>query len=137
MNIVLDGFVCPNCFNTVDYSKGEIMSDAFSFDFRRHELYCNKCGLVVKDQSITTLEILDYLVVRDTKFKTTDMSKTIYKNQFIDAYDIINYLRAMKKKDEEEREKERIRKREEQKAKARATREKNKKKKAKAKKNKK
>ena len=77
MNILLDGFVCPSCLNTFDKTKGETINDAFTYDERHQELYCNKCSLVVQDPSITTLEQLNYLTSRNEFYKSTD----IYKNK--------------------------------------------------------
>lgn len=137
MNILLDGFVCPNCFNKIDNENNGDVNKAFTYDNAKDELYCNKCGMVLKDSTIPTLKTLEYLAIRTTEFESTELYKTIPKNKFIDAYDLSKYLKAILKAEEEAREKERIRKREERKAKAKATREKNKKKKSKKKKKKK
>lgn len=135
MNIILNGFVCPNCFNKIHTDKNEVLKDAFTYDNSRQELYCNKCGLVVRDPSIPTLNNLEYLSIRDSEFKSTELYDRIAKEKkFIDAYDFTIYKRAILKAEEEAKEKERIRKREERKAKAKATRERNKKKKKKKKK---
>lgn len=137
MNIVLDGFVCPNCFNTFNRSKDETINNAFTFDRRRGETYCNRCGLVVFDSSITSIAILQYLAIRDRTFKQTKLYKELkIEKRFVDTYEIILKYRAMREAKEREKAEERARKREERKAKAKATREKNKKKKAKKKKKK-
>lgn len=137
MNILLSGFVCPGCFNTFNRNKGELIQDAFTYDEHRRELFCNHCGLVVKDPSLTTIATLEYLVERDYIFKKTNLFKEIKEEkQYIDSYDIALKLRAKKEAEEKAKAEERARKREERKAKAKATREKNKKKKAKKKKKK-
>ena len=129
MNILLDGFVCPSCFNTFDRGKGETINNAFTYDRHRGETYCNNCGLVVKDNTITTISILQYLAIRDKAFKTTDLYKQIKKEKrFVDAYDIALMIRAINEAEKKAIEEEKARKREERKAKAKATREKNKKK---------
>lgn len=129
MNILLDGFVCPNCFNTYDRNKGEELNHAFTFDRYKGETYCNKCGLVVRDASIPTLEVLRYLSIRDRAFKKTDLYEVIKKEKrFVDSYEYIMMVRTTKLAIEKAEAEERARKREERKAKAKATREKNKKK---------
>lgn len=138
MNILLSGFVCPGCFNTFDRENGETIEDAFTHDKHRQELYCNRCGLVVRDPSITTFDTLEYLVERDYIFKTTDMFKEIKEEKkYIDSFELALKIRAREEAEERAKEEERARKREERKAKAKATREKNKKKKQSKKKKKK
>ena len=134
MNIILDGFICPNCFNKIDINEGEVISDCFTYDYGRQELYCNKCGLVLRDPTIPTMDTLDYLSKVFSEFKSTEIYEEAFKRKpFVDAYEISKYRRAILKAEEEAREKERIKKREERKAKAKATRERNKKKKKKKK----
>lgn len=132
MNILLEDFVCPNCFNTFDRSKGESMNSAFTSDRHKGETFCNKCGLVVKDSSITTLAILEFLSMQDKVFKTTDLYQQIKdESRFTDAYDVALMFRAMEEEEKKAIEEEKARKREERIAKAKATREKNKRKKKK------
>ena len=86
MNILLDGFICPNCFNTFDNGKGETIQDAFTYDERHQELYCNNCGVVVQDPSITTIEQWEYLTIRNDFYKSTN----IYKNKQAKKEELIN-----------------------------------------------
>lgn len=130
MNILLSGFVCPSCFNTFDRNKGETVDDAFTYDEHRQELFCKRCGLVVKDPSITTIATFEYLVYRDDAFKKTNLyTKIKDEKKFIDSYELALNIRAIIEAEEKAKAEEQARKREERKAKARATREKNKKKK--------
>ena len=87
MNILLDGFVCPSCFNTFDKTKGETINDAFTYDERHQELYCNNCYLVVKDPSITTLGQLEYLTNRNDFYMSTNRykNKKVKNDEVIDA----------------------------------------------------
>ena len=97
MNILLDGFVCPSCFNTFDINKGEIKGDAFTYDEAHNELYCNCCGLVVKDSSLTPIKVLEYFKTRDKLYKSNKTSENSPKDEVMDSYEFILLVKQRRK----------------------------------------
>lgn len=65
INLLLKGFVCPNCNNTYDNDSGIYLSDSFTHDLSKCEYICNKCGMVVKSQDIPTINDLEYLIYHE------------------------------------------------------------------------
>lgn len=58
MNIIIsDGYspCCPDCFST-----------DLIYDFHHAELYCHNCGLVVMDHTLSTIELNNYSVERQS-----------------------------------------------------------------------
>ena len=55
MNVLIDNEQCPVCKQR---TKGNF-HDCFTYDYERAELYCDRCGTVLIDSQIPTLQYLE------------------------------------------------------------------------------
>lgn len=62
MNFLINNEKCPNCNCNAN---GNPYSDYFTYDDAHDELYCNKCGLIVRTNELPTIDDLEYIVKLD------------------------------------------------------------------------
>lgn len=74
MNLLLNGFICPNCDNKYDTNTHNALTDAFYKDYRKSELVCVNCGLVVQDTTLSTLADLEYIAENSVREKPISRS---------------------------------------------------------------
>jgi uncharacterized protein YbaR (Trm112 family) len=59
LNLLINNNECPICHNKV---LNGVVSDYFTFDKSHDELYCNKCGLIVRTNDLPRIADLEYMV---------------------------------------------------------------------------
>ena len=58
LNILIDNNKCPNCDNEIGNGA---LADYFTLDKHHDEMYCNKCGLVVRNNELPTIADLEFV----------------------------------------------------------------------------
>ncbi len=105
MDYFIEDDKCPYCNNKVTNAP---VSDFFTYDSFHAELYCNKCGLIVKDNQLPTMEYLDYLAKHtDDSKKKKRKTKQKKENHFVNALnsflDGIEHKKAIQRQKAKER----------------------------------
>ena len=88
MNIIIYPFeICPECY-----------SNRLKRDIEKEETYCSKCGLIVKDSSLTTIKQKEYFQKKE-KEVLTDLKQYPQLKNIIEYYELKpKYLAAKKGK---------------------------------------
>lgn len=97
MNLLLTGFVCPNCYNIYNYNGDGVLSNYFTMDYDKSEVICNVCGMVVKDDNITTLADKEYIISKEMEYSKLLESDSIPYIKKIPSkkYDVASMLDNM------------------------------------------